>query len=89
MNIDEQKERKFYEIEAVKYKWSLRELKRQYNSALYTRLALSRDLAGVLKLSEQGQIIEKPKDIIKDHYILEFFGLPELYYKLNKHFIIS
>jgi predicted nuclease of restriction endonuclease-like (RecB) superfamily len=79
MNIDDQKERKFYEIEAVKYKWSLRELKRQYNSALYTRLALSRDKEGVLKLSEQGQIIEEPKDIIKDPYILEFLGLPELH----------
>ncbi|MFA9187986.1 PDDEXK nuclease domain-containing protein [Flavobacterium sp. FBOR7N2.3] len=79
INIDDQKERKFYEIEAIKYRWSLRELKRQYNSALYTRLALSRDKEGVLKLSEQGQIIEKPKDIIKDPYILEFLGLPELH----------
>ena len=32
-----------------------------------------------MKLSEQGQIIEKPKDIIKDPYILEFLGLPELH----------
>ena len=79
MNIDELKERKFYEIEAIKYRWSLRELKRQYDSALYTRLALSRDKEGVLKLSEQGQIIEQPKDIIKDPYILEFLGLPELH----------
>ncbi|TRX37318.1 DUF1016 domain-containing protein [Flavobacterium sp. ZT3R18] len=79
MSIEEVKERKFYEIEAIKYRWSLRELKRQYNSALYTRLALSRDTAGILKLSEKGQIIEKPKDIIKDPYILEFLGLPELH----------
>ncbi|MCI9845006.1 YhcG family protein [Flavobacterium pectinovorum] len=78
MNIEEQKERKFYEIEAIKYKWSLRELKRQYNSALYTRLSLSRDKEGILELSKKGQIIEKPKDIIKDPYILEFLGLPEL-----------
>lgn len=79
MNIEEVKERKFYEIEAIKYSWSLRELKRQYNSALYRRLALSRDVAGVLKLSQEGQIIEKPKDLIKDPYILEFLGLPELH----------
>ncbi|WP_017498401.1 YhcG family protein [Flavobacterium sp. WG21] len=78
INIDDPKERKFYEIEAIKYQWSLRELKRQYDTALYTRLALSRDKEGILKLSEQGQIIEKPKDIIKDPYILEFLGLPEL-----------
>ena len=67
---------RFYEIESEKYNWSVRELKRQYDSALYTRLALSRDKEGVLKLSEQGQIIEQPKDIIKDPYILEFLGLP-------------
>ena len=79
MRIDDEKERRFYEIESEKYNWSVRELKRQYDSALYTRLALSRDKEGVLKLSEQGQIIEKPKDIIKDPFILEFLGLPELH----------
>ena len=79
ISIDDPKERKFYEIESVKYQWSLRELKRQYDTALYTRLALSRDKDGILKLSEKGQIIEKPKDIIKDPYILEFLGLPELH----------
>ena len=79
MRIEDEKERRFYEIKSEKYNWSVRELKRQYDSALYTRLALSRDKEGVLKLSEQGQIIEKPKDIIKDPYILEFLGLPELH----------
>jgi predicted nuclease of restriction endonuclease-like (RecB) superfamily len=79
MRIEDEKERRFYEIESEKYNWSVRELKRQYDSALYTRLVLSRDKEGVLKLSEQGQIIEKPKDIIKDPYILEFLGLPEFH----------
>ena len=78
MRIDDENERSFYEIETEKNNWSVRELKRQYNSALYTRLALSRDKEGVLKLSEEGQIIEKPKDILKDPYILEFLGLPEM-----------
>ena len=79
MRIEDEKERRFYEIESEKYNWSVRELKRQYDSALYKRLVLSRDKEGVLKLSEQGQIIEKAKDIIKDPYILEFLGLPELH----------
>ncbi|MEO6177719.1 MAG: PDDEXK nuclease domain-containing protein [Flavobacterium circumlabens] len=79
MRIDDEKERRFYKIESEKHNWSVRELKRQYDSALYARLALSRDKEGILKLSEQGQIIEKPKDIIKDPYILEFLGLPELH----------
>lgn len=79
MRIDDEKERRFYKIESEKHNWSVRELKRQYDTALYTRLALSRDKEGILKLSEKGQIIENPKDIIKDPYILEFLGLPELH----------
>lgn len=65
MRIDDQNERKFYEIECCKNNWSLKELQRQYDSALYTRLALSRDKAKVIELAEKGLVIEKPKDAIK------------------------
>ena len=77
MRINDKNERKFYEIESHRNNWSLRELKRQYDSALYTRLALSRDKKKVIELAEKGLILEKPKDAIKDPYILEFIGLPE------------
>ncbi len=77
MRIDEEDERKFYEIETQKNKWSVRELKRQYNSALYTRLVLSRNKDQIKELSKKGLIIEKPGDAVKDPYILEFLGLPE------------
>jgi len=77
MRIDDINERKFYEIEAAKSNWSLRELERQYDSALYARLSLSRDKEQILELSTKGQLLEKPKDAIKDPYILEFLGLPE------------
>ncbi len=77
MQIDDENERKFYEIESTKNNWSVRELDRQYNSALYTRLVLSRDKDEIRKLSKKGLVIEKPKDVIKDPYILEFIGLPE------------
>ena len=70
-------ERRFYEIEAIENGWGYRELERQINSALYNRLALSRDKDGVRKLSEEGQIVEKPADVIKNPYILEFTGLEE------------
>lgn len=79
MRIEDENERSFYEIETEKNNWSVRELKRQYDSALYARLTLSRDKEGILKLAKEGQIIEKPKDIIKDPYILEFLGLPEMH----------
>lgn len=78
MRISDPEERAFYEIEAGKNNWSVRELNRQFDSALYQRLALSRDKEAVLELSKKGQVIEKPEDILKDPYILEFTGLPEL-----------
>ena len=77
MRIDDENERKFYEIESYKNNWSLRELNRQYDSALFTRLTLSKDKSEILQLSIKGQTIEKPQDAIKDPYILEFIGLPE------------
>jgi len=77
MKIDREAERRFYEIETVENNWSLKELKRQQNSALYERLALSRDKEQVKRLSEKGQEIEKPSDIIKNPCILEFLGLQD------------
>lgn len=77
IRIENENERKFYEIESSKNNWSVRELQRQFDSALYTRLALSRDKNKVKELSEKGLVLEKPKDAIKDPYILEFIGLPE------------
>lgn len=70
MRIENPEERRFYEIEAAENGWDLVELKRQYKSSLYERLALSRDKKGVLELS-------KPEDVIKDPYVLEFLGLEE------------
>jgi len=70
-------ERRFYEIEATENGWGYRELERQINSALYERVALSRDKKGVKELSNKGQIVTKPADIIKSPYILEFSGLEE------------
>ena len=77
MRIEDIGTRNFYEIEAIQNNWSLRELKRQVNSALYERLVLSKNKEKVKELSIKGQIIEKPQDIIKDPYILEFLGLDE------------
>jgi predicted nuclease of restriction endonuclease-like (RecB) superfamily len=77
IRIDKKEERSFYEIESLNNNWSVRELKRQFDSGLYERLALSRDKAGVKQLAEKGQIIEKPTDLFKDPYILEFLNLPE------------
>jgi predicted nuclease of restriction endonuclease-like (RecB) superfamily len=70
-------ERRFYEIEAVKQQWSHDWLSRQYNSSLYERLALSRDKDEVMRLANEGQLMEKPQDVLKNPLVLEFTGLEE------------
>jgi len=77
MRINNIEERNFYEIETIENNWSLRELRRQFDTSLYERLSLSRDKKAIKELSEKGQIIEKAKDSLKDPYVLEFIGLPE------------
>lgn len=78
MRIEDQEERHFYEIESYKNDWSLSELKRQFDSSLYERLALSTDKDKVKKLAFDGQVISNAKDLVKDPYIFEFLGFPEL-----------
>lgn len=77
LTIKNHEERSFYEIEAFQSDWSFRELKRQVASGLYERLALSRDKEGVRQLANEGHVIVKPEDILKEPYVLEFLGLDE------------
>ncbi|PSB24089.1 PDDEXK nuclease domain-containing protein [Stenomitos frigidus] len=75
--ISDRLKRAFYELEAVKSNWSLREMKRQMNNMLYERIGLSKDKAAVLTLTQQGQLVDSPQTLIRDPYILEFLGLAE------------
>ena len=77
MRLDDEQARDFYIKESEAENWSVRELDRQINSLLFERLALSRNKVEIKALAEQGQILESPRDAIKDPYILEFLGLPE------------
>ena len=77
LGIKNPDERNFYEIEAAEQSWSLREMKRQFDSGLFERLALSRDKEGVRELARRGQVVGQPKDLLKDPYVLEFLGLDE------------
>jgi len=85
LSIEDNLARSFYEKECIVSHWNTRELERQINSALFERIALSKDKKGVLKLASKGQRIEKPEDAIKDPYILEFLGIPENYHYSEKH----
>ena len=77
IKIENDDERNFYEIEAARGNWSVRELQRQYNSSLFERLSLSKDKRSIKQLARKGQIIEKPTDALKHHTVLEFLDLKE------------
>lgn len=77
MGIQNSDERNFYEIEAADQGWNLKELKRQFSSSLYERLALSRDKKGIRRLARDGHIVNKPRDLLKEPLVLEFLGLDE------------
>ena len=77
MRIVNINERHFYEIESYTNNWSVRELSRQFDSSLYERLALSRNKEDVKRLSQLGQVIEKPIDAIKSPLVLNFLELKE------------
>lgn len=76
LKCDDPLEMQFYMKECVKEGWKVRELKRQINSSLFQRLALSTDKEGVLALANEGHRIQTATDIIHDPYVLEFTGLP-------------
>jgi predicted nuclease of restriction endonuclease-like (RecB) superfamily len=79
--LDDPLKRAFYEVETLKNRWSVRELKRQIGSALYERVGLSRDKDGVLALAKEGEIVTTPAEMVRDPYVFEFLGLKkeELY----------
>lgn len=77
IKLDDDLERSFYERQTVNENWSVRELQRQIDSALFLRLAVSRDKEGILSLAQRGIEIQKPEDVIKSTYTLEFLNLPE------------
>ncbi|MFZ2783722.1 MAG: hypothetical protein WAZ36_04935 [Sediminibacterium sp.] len=52
-------------------------MKRQIDSALFQRLALSKDKKGVLALADKGHIISTSTDAIKDPYVFEFLNIPK------------
>ena len=78
LKVDDPLERSFYEKESEQSHWGVRELKRQMDSMLFQRLALSTDKNEVARLASDGQVIEKPEDILKDPYVFEFTGLPQM-----------
>ena len=83
LKADSELEIGFYSKQCEIENWNVRELKRQMRSSLFERIALSKDKKGVLELSKNGQVIEKPEDLIKDPFVLEFLQIPEQFQYLE------
>ena len=79
LKIDDPLERGFYEQQALRERWSVRELVRQKESALFLRLAASQDKAGILQLAAEGQVVAQPADLLREPYVFEFLKIPEPY----------
>lgn len=79
IKAEDELERSFYEKECIAQKWDVRTLKRQMSSALYLRLAANKDKEGVLALAKEGITVQKPEDVVRDSYTLEFLGIREDY----------
>ena len=67
--------RSFYEIEAARECWSVRELERQVAALLFERLCINRDPDKVRALAQRGQEVAVPSDVLKDPFFLEFVDL--------------
>lgn len=77
LSVSDPLSRSFYEQQSLVENWSVRELKRQINSGLFERLALSTDKKGVLALSRAGHQPATATELVKDPYVFEFLNLPE------------
>ena len=77
MHVENDDARRFYEQEAARNQWTKRQLERQINTLLFERLLKSRDKDGVLQIVNDMNPSERPIDILKDPYVLEFLDLPD------------
>lgn len=81
LSVKEKTARDFYETEALRNGWSVRQLDRQIATRFYEHTALSRNKVAMLARgakSQSGDLIT-PEQAIKDPYILEFLGLKDEY----------
>jgi predicted nuclease of restriction endonuclease-like (RecB) superfamily len=81
LSVRNQEARQFYEAEALRSGWSVRQLDRQIGSQFYERIALSHNKTAMLEkaaVPQSGDTIS-PEEAIKDPFILEFLNLKDEY----------
>ena len=81
LSVKRPEARSFYETEALRSGWSIRQLNRQIESQFYERIALSKNKAAMLKKAESAQPDDAvtPEEAIKDPFVLEFLDLKDEY----------
>jgi predicted nuclease of restriction endonuclease-like (RecB) superfamily len=81
LTIENHSARAFYETEALRGGWSVRQLDRQINSQFYERTMLSRNKAAMLTkgAAARPEDAVTPEEEIKDPLVLEFLGLKDEY----------
>lgn len=81
LSVKDPQARQFYEAEALRAGWSVRQLDRQINSQFYERIALSRNKAALLRKAEAALPEDHitAEEAIKDSYVLEFLDLKDEY----------
>lgn len=81
LSVGKPEARAFYEAEALRGGWSVRQLNRQISSLFYERTLLSRNKAAMLKKGTRAKPNDKPtpEEEIKDPLVLEFLGLKDEY----------
>ncbi len=81
LSVESSEARAFYEAEAIRGGWSVRQLDRQISTQFYERTALSKNKKAMLKKGEKPQPGETPtaEEEIKSPYVLEFLGLKDEY----------
>ncbi|MDD1786440.1 PDDEXK nuclease domain-containing protein [Burkholderia gladioli] len=81
LSVKDDHARQFYEAEALRGDWSVRQLDRQINSQFYERTALSKNKVAMLVKGAvpKPEDAVAPNDAIKDPYVLEFLDLKDEY----------
>ena len=81
LSVGNESAREFYETEALRGGWSVRQLDRQIGSGFYERTALSKNRAAMLTggRRERPEDIALPGEQIKDPFVLEFLDLKDEY----------
>ena len=77
IKLTEPLKRTFYEIEAIKGAWSVKELQRQMNTLLYERTGLSKNKAELINLANKNAETQKIENAIRNPYFFEFLGLKD------------